>query len=277
MAAAARVVASRRGAQPIEQQGSNVDTIESDVPIEEQAAAAERFTQGLVDAFDLGAQAKSVIDDDVVIVEVTGENLGLLVGPEGRDAARDRGAGAHGGAAPDRRSRRAHPRRRRRLPSQAPRRAGRLHPQPRGEGARDRSRRRRSSRCRRATARSSTTPQPRSTGSRRCPRARTPAGAWSCAPPDPPTRRRTVAMTDARSGDAARRARGGPRARPARARSCRAPVEHAVGSGRARSATSTGGCSISGAAGGCPGSCSSIAGPAPRACSSTRSAADASS
>jgi spoIIIJ-associated protein len=60
-----------------------VDTIESDVPIEEQAAAAERFTQGLVDAFDLGAQAKSLIDDDVVIVDVTGENLGLLVGPKG--------------------------------------------------------------------------------------------------------------------------------------------------------------------------------------------------
>jgi spoIIIJ-associated protein len=66
-----------------EQQGSNVDTIESDVPIEEQAAAAERFTQGLVDAYDMGAQAKSVIDDDVVVVEVTGDNLGLLVGPKG--------------------------------------------------------------------------------------------------------------------------------------------------------------------------------------------------
>jgi spoIIIJ-associated protein len=66
-----------------EQQGSNVDTIESDVPIEEQAAAAERFTQGLVDAYDMGAQAKSVIDDDVVVVEVTGDNLGLLAGPRG--------------------------------------------------------------------------------------------------------------------------------------------------------------------------------------------------
>ena len=66
-----------------QKQESNVETIESDVPIEEQAAAAERFTQGLVDAFDLGAQAKSVIDDDVVVVDVTGENLGLLVGPKG--------------------------------------------------------------------------------------------------------------------------------------------------------------------------------------------------
>jgi spoIIIJ-associated protein len=65
-----------------QQQGSTVDTIE-DVPIEEQAAAAEKFTQGLVDTFDLGARAKSVIDEDVVVVEVTGDNLGLLVGPKG--------------------------------------------------------------------------------------------------------------------------------------------------------------------------------------------------
>jgi spoIIIJ-associated protein len=71
------------GARQDDKQGSNVDTIESDVPIEEQAAAAERFTQGLVDAFDLGARAKSVIDDDVVVVDVTGDNLGLLVGPKG--------------------------------------------------------------------------------------------------------------------------------------------------------------------------------------------------
>jgi spoIIIJ-associated protein len=66
-----------------EQQGSTVETTERDVPIEEQAEAAEVFTQGLVDTFELGARAKSVIDDDVVVVEVTGENLGLLVGPKG--------------------------------------------------------------------------------------------------------------------------------------------------------------------------------------------------
>jgi len=73
----------RNGGAGQEQQGSSVDTIDNDVPIEEQAAAAEQFTQGLVDAFDLGAQAKSMIDDEVVVVEVTGENLGLLVGPKG--------------------------------------------------------------------------------------------------------------------------------------------------------------------------------------------------
>ena len=66
-----------------QQQGSTVETTEREVPIEEQAEAAEVFTQGLVDTFDLGARAKSVIDDDVVVVEVTGDNLGLLVGPKG--------------------------------------------------------------------------------------------------------------------------------------------------------------------------------------------------
>jgi spoIIIJ-associated protein len=60
-----------------------VDT-QRDVPIEEQAEAAEVFTQGLVDTFELGAVAKSTIDeDDVVLVDVTGDNLGLLVGPKG--------------------------------------------------------------------------------------------------------------------------------------------------------------------------------------------------
>jgi spoIIIJ-associated protein len=68
---------------PTEQRGSTVET-EHDVPIEEQAEAAEVFTQGLVDAFELGAVAKSTIDDeDVVLVDVTGDNLGLLVGPKG--------------------------------------------------------------------------------------------------------------------------------------------------------------------------------------------------
>lgn len=66
-----------------QQQESDVDANETEVSIEEQAAAAVKFTQGLVDAFDLGGDVKSVIDDDVVVVEVSGESLGLLVGPKG--------------------------------------------------------------------------------------------------------------------------------------------------------------------------------------------------
>jgi spoIIIJ-associated protein len=63
--------------------GKAVETIEPEVTIEEQAEAAEAFTQGLVDAFDLGAQVRSVIVDEGIVVDVTGESLGLLVGPRG--------------------------------------------------------------------------------------------------------------------------------------------------------------------------------------------------
>ena len=60
-----------------------METTEHDVPIEEQAEAAETFTRGLVNAFELGATVSTVIDDEAVLVEVTGDNLGLLVGPRG--------------------------------------------------------------------------------------------------------------------------------------------------------------------------------------------------
>jgi spoIIIJ-associated protein len=63
--------------------GNVVETMEPEVTIEEQAEAAEAFTQGLVDAFDLGAQVRSVIVDEGIVVDVTGESLGLLVGPRG--------------------------------------------------------------------------------------------------------------------------------------------------------------------------------------------------
>jgi spoIIIJ-associated protein len=63
--------------------GSPVETIEPEVTIEEQAETAEAFTRGLVDAFELGADVRSVIVDDGVLVDVTGTELGLLVGPRG--------------------------------------------------------------------------------------------------------------------------------------------------------------------------------------------------
>jgi spoIIIJ-associated protein len=63
--------------------GTMVETTESDVTIEEQADAAEEFTRGLIDAFDLGAQVGCEIVDDGIAIEVTGDNLGLLVGPKG--------------------------------------------------------------------------------------------------------------------------------------------------------------------------------------------------
>jgi spoIIIJ-associated protein len=63
--------------------GTTVENTEPDVTIEEQADAAEEFTRGLMDAFDLGAQVRCEIVDDGIVIEVTGENLGLLVGPKG--------------------------------------------------------------------------------------------------------------------------------------------------------------------------------------------------
>ncbi len=56
----------------------------SDVTIEEQAQAAQAFASGLVTAFALGGGVDTVIDgDDRILVDITGENLGLLVGPKG--------------------------------------------------------------------------------------------------------------------------------------------------------------------------------------------------
>ena len=54
----------------------------SEVPLEEQVELAETFTRGLIERFGLPATvtARSEGDDDVM-VEVTGEDLGLLIGP----------------------------------------------------------------------------------------------------------------------------------------------------------------------------------------------------
>ncbi len=60
---------------------------ESTVPIEEQAAAAEEFTAGMIEAFGLGARVSAVVADDAVEVNVEGEDLGLLVGPKGATLA----------------------------------------------------------------------------------------------------------------------------------------------------------------------------------------------
>jgi spoIIIJ-associated protein len=61
----------------------DTETSHEEVSIEEQAAAAETFTRGLVDAFELGAEVRGLIVDDGIVVDVTGQNLGLLVGPRG--------------------------------------------------------------------------------------------------------------------------------------------------------------------------------------------------
>jgi spoIIIJ-associated protein len=59
------------------------DTV-SDVSVEEQATEAETFTRGLIDAFGAPATVATIIDDEGgILVDVTGADLGLLVGPRG--------------------------------------------------------------------------------------------------------------------------------------------------------------------------------------------------
>jgi spoIIIJ-associated protein len=59
------------------------DTV-SDVSVEEQATEAETFTRGLIDAFGTPATVATIIDDEGgILVDVTGSDLGLLVGPRG--------------------------------------------------------------------------------------------------------------------------------------------------------------------------------------------------
>ena len=67
--------------------GSNQETREepvSEVPVEEQAQEAETFTRGLIEAFGAPATVATIIDEEGgVLVDVTGSDLGLLVGPRG--------------------------------------------------------------------------------------------------------------------------------------------------------------------------------------------------
>jgi spoIIIJ-associated protein len=60
-------------------------TMESstDLSIEEQAAIADEFTTGLIDAFDLGAEVAVTVEDDSIQVSIDGSTIGLLVGPKG--------------------------------------------------------------------------------------------------------------------------------------------------------------------------------------------------
>ena len=55
----------------------------SDVPLSEQVELAERFTVGLLERFGLDATVTAEADgDDDVKVEITGSDLGLLIGPK---------------------------------------------------------------------------------------------------------------------------------------------------------------------------------------------------
>jgi spoIIIJ-associated protein len=67
--------------------GATVDE-QPDMSVDEQIERAVDFTRGLVDAFGAKAEVSSRFEDeDTVLVDVTGDNLGLLVGPRGATLA----------------------------------------------------------------------------------------------------------------------------------------------------------------------------------------------
>ena len=62
-------------------EGEEIAVSGSDVPLSEQVELAERFTQGLIERFGLKATVTAEADgDDDVKVEITGSDLGLLIG-----------------------------------------------------------------------------------------------------------------------------------------------------------------------------------------------------
>jgi spoIIIJ-associated protein len=64
-------------------EGEEIAVSGSDVPLSEQVELAERFTRGLVERFGLKASVTAEADgDDDVKVEITGSDLGLLIGPK---------------------------------------------------------------------------------------------------------------------------------------------------------------------------------------------------
>jgi len=55
----------------------------TEIPIGEQADAADEFMRGLVGAFALPGDVAVRIEEDTVLVDVDGPDLGILVGPKG--------------------------------------------------------------------------------------------------------------------------------------------------------------------------------------------------
>ncbi len=62
--------------------------MEHEVPLAQQAGVARDFLGGLLEAFDTpGAVEVREVDEETVEVAVTGEDLGLLIGPKGATLA----------------------------------------------------------------------------------------------------------------------------------------------------------------------------------------------
>ena len=53
------------------------------VPIDEQTEMVETFLRGVLDGFALEGEVHTTVEEDDVVAAVTGDNLGLLIGPKG--------------------------------------------------------------------------------------------------------------------------------------------------------------------------------------------------
>lgn len=73
--------ASGKDSGTVPQKGNDVSIEE--IPIGEQADAADEFMRGLLDAVGLPAEVAVRIEEDTVLVDVEGADLGVLVGPKG--------------------------------------------------------------------------------------------------------------------------------------------------------------------------------------------------
>lgn len=76
--------ASKQRPRPNGPQAHGSDTVEeSEMSIEEQAETVGTFVAGVVERFGLAATTGVRIDEEHIVVDVQGEDLGLLVGPRG--------------------------------------------------------------------------------------------------------------------------------------------------------------------------------------------------
>jgi spoIIIJ-associated protein len=79
--------ANGNGSPAVDAAAQEESSVLDEVPIEEQATAAQDFTVGLIDAFGVQARVATEVRDDAVHVDIGGDGLGLLVGPKGATLA----------------------------------------------------------------------------------------------------------------------------------------------------------------------------------------------
>lgn len=76
----ARQERSKQEASPAKQ---SEERVMSDVSLTEQAAMAREFTEGLVERFGISATVSAEPAEDAVEISVDGDDVGVLIGPEG--------------------------------------------------------------------------------------------------------------------------------------------------------------------------------------------------